>query len=98
MALMMHQKTNLSLEGLTVEYYGEGHEDCLDAIMKGKIPLDFFFFFLVQKAYYIMRGSDKCCSVLCIQRISLDLLMMKLTCQDGVSYIQYLPTYAFTGM
>ena len=40
-ALMMDQKTNLSLKGLTVEYYGEGHEDCLDVIMKGKVQLVF---------------------------------------------------------
>jgi len=38
---MMDQKSNLSCKGLTVEYYGEGHEDCLDAIMKGQVQLVF---------------------------------------------------------
>jgi len=40
-ALMMDQKNNLSQKGLSVEYYGEGHEDCLDAIRRGKVQLVF---------------------------------------------------------
>lgn len=40
-ALMMDQKSNLQSKGLTVEYYGEGHEDCWDVMIKGKAQLVF---------------------------------------------------------
>jgi len=64
----MDQKSNLSHEGLSVEYYGDGHEDCLDAIRKGNVQLVLW----VQKAYWVMRGLGGCCSILCVQETYVD--------------------------